>query len=337
MWVGDSLRKEVKLAVNFTLAIALLYCYSWPFAFLCPLLVLHIRYYELTSLPLKQYLGILCVAVSSALVGFLVSLLYPISIPLFLSALMSCIYLSYWWDKQYPNELHTSLRVIAIVLISAITLANSTLSQAITFGLIQSLVIAMLLCLAIDKLFGFIADAHTEHTLISHEIAEEPLSNEWQSLIIFLPAVLLFILFHLPYFYVALISICVLTLTPNLGLIKEHSRQYLIANLFAGLLAIAGYFTYDIIAISVDANWTVALAVSFLFSLLFAKLIYHSRFSEFAHFALSPFALLLVQSDRLGFDIVESYQLRMLCIFIAVIYVYVFVEVIARFKKMMGE
>ncbi|GEA52146.1 hypothetical protein VIN01S_29500 [Vibrio inusitatus NBRC 102082] len=326
--------KIAQLSLVFTISTSILYVYSWPFAFLFPLLCLHIRFYELAAMPLREYVTLFFVAFSGIAFGFGISFLYPISPALFVAVLGASIFSVHFWDKQKPHQLHTALRVISVVLVSAITMADHSIVPLFTLSLVVSLLLAMMLCYVLDKLVAYFYK-HEDMSAIEHHheaTAHEP-TNEWQALLIFLPATFIFIWLELFYYYVALVAICVLTLNPDLAFIRNNSKQYLVANLLGCSIALGGYALYAVFEPYIDAKLLLVFSVTFLMSTLLGVIIYRTQFNSIAQFVLSPFALLFVQSDRVDFNIFDNYQLRLVSVFMAVVYVYVAAQIVASYRE----
>lgn len=316
--------QAILLAVTFTLAIGILYFYSWPFAFLFPLLCLHVRFHELTSMPLKDYLSLFLVIASGIGSAFLISLLYPISVLLFLLIIALAMFLNYWWDKHDPNHLYTSLRVLTLILVSSVTLASHDITSTFSLSLTVCVFIAMGLSLLVDRIYTFLFVKGSEHSTNSHQhtpSVEEAISNEWQALLIFMPAAFAFVVLDLSHYYVVLVAICVLTLSPDLSKIRGGTWQFLLANVIGGGIAILGYYGFLLASNWLGYSVTLQLMFTFGFVTILGLLIYCSRLSHIGHYMLSPFAILLVQSDRVGFSILDNFQIRITSVSIAVVYI----------------
>ena len=315
--------KVAHLAFTFTLATSILYVFTWPYAFLFPLLSLHIRFYDLPALPFREYVTLFFVVFASVTYAFGLSFIYPISSVLYIVLLGSTIFTIHLWDKHRPNQLYTALRALSVVLVSAITMVNPALLPRFTSGLVTSLLLAMILCFVIDKVVIYFYEG--QDVRVSNDHHTEPYnksSNEWQALFIFLPAVTVFIWLELFNYYVVLVAICVLTLNPNLKFIKNNSKQYLAANVLGGSIALGGYIIYSLAEPYTGVSWLLGITVTFLTAVLLGIIVYHSQFTSQAQFVLSPFALLLVQSDNIDINTLDNYQLRIVSVFIAVMYVY---------------
>ncbi|MGY3569557.1 hypothetical protein [Vibrio paucivorans] len=323
----QSLVNTIHLAVTFTIAVGVLYLYTWPYAFFFPLLCLHIRYNELTELSVKQYASLFVVAVGGIALGLAISTLYSTSTLLFVLATALVLFLLYWWERYSHNQLHTALGVLSFALVCAVTFANHLIVADFSYYLFTNLLFAMSLCFALDKALSYVMlrltsnkAQYTSNTQVSS--TPQLFSNEWQAIAIFLPAAFAFILFDLSHYYVVLIAICVLTLTPNLAIIRQDSLRYVYANLIGGGLAVLGYYSYALISLKFGPSVAIELCLTFMFTLILGVIIYCSNWKPLGKFMLSPYAILLIQSDNVGFSILDSFQLRLVSVGIAIVYLY---------------
>lgn len=312
----------LSFSLTFTSAISLLYIYSWPAAFLCPLLCLHIRYYDLTSLPFYIYVKILFVSLGGIISGLAISQLYQVSPILFVFSFLCLLLVLSHKDRFHSNDFYTSLRLICATLVCTTTLVQPNSSIDFSVALALNLSIAMAMSLTVDK---FLRNTQPSK---EHHVTEKSFTfNPWRTPMMLSPVVFLFLLIEIPDYYTIVIVICILSFATNPQAIKHQSFKYLKANLLGGLLAIFGFCMYEFISIVIGESSLLGLVIAFMTSSVLGYFIYGPEPSNISAFTLSPFALLIVQSDNSNFNLVDSYLLRISCIVIAILYILIVINI----------
>lgn len=310
--------KALLLAVNFTLATLAVIGVGSPLSFLCPLLALHIWALELHKLSARAYVTVFVNALAGVSLGFVIGTLYTYSITAYLLALASVLILSQYIETIKPNPITNSVRVISLILVAALGIKNQALLLPFSIALISNLFVAMLIArLLYMTVYGpvFKKDATSDCT------AQSKLGVKDLSLLLtFMPLVTLISIFPFDGFYVSLVIVSVMTMSVVLGNIRSQAINYLVANLCGGALAILGYLSYSFLLTTPLSPLLIAITVVFCCSFILGLVLYHGTTHNIAHFALSPFALLLIQSDRIDFNIYLSYQNRVFAVALGVAY-----------------
>ncbi|MBC7003156.1 DUF2955 domain-containing protein [Photobacterium sp. BZF1] len=311
---------QLQLTLTFTVCVAITLLFDWPFSFFCPLFSLHIMMLQLPSLQLKGYGKVFITAAVGAVVGALIAKVYSLSPLIFLLIIAAVIFTCHRFDRLKPNPIHAPIRVVAIVLVSAIGIVNQALIMPFTISLLLGLAVAMVVCYLMYILLPTPIQDGDSHSETDASTTPIMIKKEWAVLAVFMPLLILFTYTDLKQYYMVIVAVSVISFYPEVSHVARIGWDFLRANLLGGALAVAGYITYTQALSVISSEYLLPLAVVFLSSLLLTAVIYNSKAKHLAHYSLTPFALLLLQADRFDFNIYQSYQFRLLSVFTAVVY-----------------
>ncbi|MGR5065011.1 DUF2955 domain-containing protein [Photobacterium sp. DNB22_13_2] len=329
--VNSGISRQLKLALTFTLCVAITLIFDWPFSFFCPLLSLHIMMLQLPAMPLKEYCKVFVTAVVGAAAGALIAFSYLLSPVIFLLVNAAVIFACHRFDRLKPNPIHAPIRVVSIVLVSAIGIVNQALIVPLTASLLLGLGIAMVVSYIMYALLPI--QSHTDDSHSDTDTTPPLMNKEWVVLAVFMPLLILFTYTDMKQYYMVIVAVSVISFYPEISHIAKVSWDFIRANLLGGALAVVGYVIYFQGQILTTSGYLLPLIVVFLSCLLLATIIYHPRAKHLAHYSLTPFALLLLQADRFDFNIYQSYQNRLLSVMTAVVYTLVVCWVITAIYR----
>ncbi|WP_159064982.1 hypothetical protein [Thaumasiovibrio subtropicus] len=279
---------------------------------------LHLVALRLPEAPIKVYLGHWLTAIMGTLVAIGIASLQVVSPWLLLVGMACAIFLYQRSDRLQPDPMKMTLRMISLVLVCAIAVVNPTILLPFGYGLLFNIAIAMLMSYLVVKCLPAPKTALADQPMGTP--ANTPIwHKEWLILLLFMPMMMVFIAMELNQYYVALVTICVMALYPELEKIKQTSRDFVLGNLLGGAIAIVSYFIYTAFKTE-TSNLVLSIVIVACSSLLIAITLFNMKTKAIAHYALSPFALLLVQSERLGFNIFTSFEIRLLSVMSAALY-----------------